>query len=129
MIFLPHWLKRSFAILSVAAIIAGASWVYREFLNEPFDDWWFDQKIWMANRGSGSDNPRGKMVTDLQKRVLPGMSREEVRFLLGPPDAGGWGDTMSYSIGSWSGFGMDPDILDIAFDKTGIVTAVGVSQT
>jgi hypothetical protein len=50
----------------------------------------FDRARWAAARGvDASDNPRASMVCDaVAAGVVPGATREKVRFLLGPPDEG-----------------------------------------
>lgn len=114
--------SKSLATLAAICFIVFAGWYYDKLLNNHFDDWWFDQTIWQAQSNStigNIENPRGKMVHDLRQRVLkPGMPRKQVLALLGPPDAGQTRSSLSYYVGWWSGFRMDPDIFKIEFDKS-----------
>jgi hypothetical protein len=113
------WIKR-LLVLAAICFVVFAGWFYHTFINDPFDDWWFDQKIWKAENNIAFDNPRGRMAYDLRHRVLkPKMTRKQVLALLGPPDAGESKTSLSYNLGAWSGFGMDPDFFAVEFDKSG----------
>lgn len=113
------WFKRLLALAAVCFVVF-AGWFYHTFLNDPFNDWWFDEKIWKVQSNSNVENPRGKMAYDLRHRVLkPKMTRKRVLALLGPPDAGQSDTSLSYNIGWWSGFRIDPDIFEVEFDKSG----------
>lgn len=49
----------------------------------------FDSTVWKTQRGldSGSANPRAAMLPVLQRDILkPGVTRDRVQDLLGPPD-------------------------------------------
>jgi hypothetical protein len=127
---LPMWLKR---LLVVAALCAVAffGWHFYLLTNNPFNDWWFDETRWKAEHNkTHSDSPRGKMAYDVKHRVVQtNMTRRQVVKKLGPPDAGQDETSLSYHLGSWSGFRMDGDILVIEFGKSGRVTRVYWFQT
>ena len=60
-----------------------------------------------ADRGLNIDNPRRHMVRDLVwKYKLPGMHRDSVETLLGPPTLEDWSQGLpfpGYAIGAWTG--------------------------
>ena len=113
------WFKRLLA-LSIICLFVFVGLVYHTLTNNPFDDWWFEEKLWKAQSNSDTmENSRGKMAYDLRHRVLkPKMTKKQILKLLGPPDAGQRDGLMSYNLGSWSGFRMDPDIFEIELDKS-----------
>jgi hypothetical protein len=78
----------------------------------------FDASRWQAQRGSDAiDNPRGGMVSDLMQRLRPGMTRADVRVLLGAPD--GESDARwTYELGA-SRYGVDYEYFVIEFDAEG----------
>ncbi len=117
-------------VSGVGLVIFGALFWYF-FLNDPFDDWWFDEQIWKAQHHKNNfSNPRGKMASDLKHRVLTTtMTQQQVLNLLGPPDWGQDKTYLSYSIGDWSGFRMDGDIFVVEFGAAGKVTQVYWYQT
>jgi len=125
------WRKRVLiwgAILA-AVIIAPIWWYHRMELDDPFNDSSFDRVTWIQHGDADDDNPRGHMVESLIDRLeehRPG--RNEVIELLGPSERGcGRLETqiapvetcLSYHLGSWSGFRMDPDTLDVYFGDDG----------
>lgn len=96
------------------------SWV-RLIFNDPTNDWWFDEKIWKANSNTqGLENPRGKMLYDLEHRLLTkGMPRKQVFLLLGKPN-GHMDSTQFVYHAGYSGMLM-PDLnqLFVEFDQHG----------
>jgi hypothetical protein len=62
----------------------------------------FDRATWLQHNGP-LDPVRGQMSLDLLRHYLkPGMSRREVRRLLGAPDF--FGNSTTYTIGAAPGF-------------------------
>ena len=116
--------------MAALCIVGLGGWFYHTFFNDPFDDWWFDAKIWKSQHNkSTSDNPRGKMASDLKNRVIkPGMTKTQILQMLGPPDFSQNEATFTYNLGSWSGFRMDGDVFDVDFNKSGRVKSVGWGQ-
>jgi outer membrane protein assembly factor BamE (lipoprotein component of BamABCDE complex) len=94
----------------------------------------FDAAVWRSNSieeridgNCGRDNPRGDMVDDLVgDHLRRGMSRDEIRSLLGSPDRTGSG--WDYCLGMWSGFRIDYDWLSLSFDKGDRLTSWSVWQ-
>ena len=124
------WIKRLF-VVAVLCGIAFVGWFYHVMANDPFNDWWFDEKIWKSEHNKSDYNsPRGKMAFDLKHRVLkPNMTQKQVLQILGPPDAGQDATSLSYNLGSWSGFRMDGDIFVIEFGKSGKIAKIYWFQT
>lgn len=121
----------AFGIAAAVVVSAGIVWYalnLHEVLDEPFDDLCFDQEAWRAQHNSSDpDNPRGKMVADLQRRCLrKGMTRQEVLDLLGEPDFAKEPTLFMYNLGAWSGFRIDYDTLDVHFDTDGRLTHTAV---
>ncbi len=87
----------------------------------------FDSEKWKANSGCSASNPRWHMRRDAEARLTPGLTREAVLELLGPPDAME-PDEMLYCLGFWSGLRMDPDHLHVWFDGTGRLASSAVLQ-
>jgi hypothetical protein len=124
---------KSLLRMACAGIVALALWFAWDRLHDPFDNAQFDQVVWNKWRGSwDSDNPRGHMasalIDELKDRKL---TRDEAIALLGSPEAkcgvlpnpvGPADSCISYSIGSWSGFRMDSDTLDVYFGNDGRVS-------
>lgn len=117
--------------MAVLCMVVYLGWHLYLVTNDPFNDWWFDQKIWKAQHNSTDHlNPRGKMAYDLQHRVLkPNMTRKQVLQILGPSDAGDDAKSLSYNLGAWSGIGLDGDIFVVEFGKTSRVVKVYWFQT
>lgn len=84
----------------------------------------FNGTVWrrLANQG-GMGNPRQRMVKDLRQRYLRnGMTRQEIRQLLGKPDYGSFSkDVDSYFIGVLGFMSVDASTLDIRYDSAGRV--------
>ncbi len=89
----------------------------------------FDAELWQAQRGKDErHNPRGGMVVDLlQTHLRVGMSRTEVRRLLGEPDQR-HGSSDVYELGV-SPYGIDFEYLLIDYDSAGQVTQLGISRS
>jgi len=76
------------------------------------------------------------MAHDLRRRVLKqNMTRKQFLALPGKPDnlysdsSNAKDALLTYDLGSWSGFGLDPDIFEGEFDKSGRLTKSHWSQT
>ena len=123
--------------------------LFRYFDLSPFNDQPFDRRIWLVaperiKQGiiQESDNPRGRMVQDLLDHYLrPRMRRDQVAELLGAPDGRLTAkdfvpepgtqvpaEALEYSLGYWSGFRVDLDVLRIGLDKSGRVIGAWVIQ-
>jgi len=111
--------------------VISAVWLYQQMgLDDPFNDTSFDRATWRQHPTAEFDNPRGHMLESLidhLKERRP--SRNEVVELLGPserkcgtlaPPVGSTETCLSYELGSWSGFRMDPDTLDVYFREDGV---------
>lgn len=103
----------------------------------------FDSIVWQrAAREQGTSHcARGQMLRSLLRARLIGMSRPQVRRLLGGPDmayktdrfhpasdaerATIWG----YGLGMYSGFRMDMDVLEIIFGPDDRVESWSIEQT
>lgn len=87
----------------------------------------FDPVVWRAQAGVVSGNRRFGMIADLEAgKLRPGMTREEVYALLGPPEASGPGrDTWELGIRT---FGMDHESYDVRYGPDGRVTGFGQVQ-
>jgi hypothetical protein len=95
-----------------------------------WDDRPFDRKVWLANASNyGRGNPRGQMADDLRKRWLrKGMTRKEVKALLGEPDPQGPEGVYEYNLGNWAWCPICPDVLDIHFDKSGRLVRAEITE-
>jgi hypothetical protein len=124
--------RKKLLIVVCGIVGAVALWLLWDNPTDPFDNASFDQALWSKWRGSWDpDSPRGHMASDLIGRLERGQpTRSDVLALLGPPEApcskltppaGDLGQCLSYSIGSWSGFRMDSDTLDVYFGYDGRV--------
>ena len=125
------WRKRvlMWGAVLAAVVITAIWWFHHMDLDDPFDDEPFDRVTWLQNSDANDDNPRGQMVKSLidhLKDLQP--VRSEVIELLGPaeqkcgrldPPVGPVETCLSYNLGSWSGFRLDPDTLDVYFDPDG----------
>ncbi|MCP3142458.1 hypothetical protein [Pyxidicoccus xibeiensis] len=89
----------------------------------------FDSEQWKAQKGSGArNNPRVGMVVDLQrKHTLEGMSRDDVRKLLGEPDRQ-HGTSEVYELGA-SPFGPSYESFVIDYDAGGKVTQARLNRS
>ena len=91
----------------------------------------FDRARWIAVAGQGGvRNPRQRMVKDLMRRYLRnGMTKHEVRQLLGKPDYDSlYRDTDSYFIGVIGCLSVDASTLDVHYDKAGKVSRTQVLE-
>lgn len=104
----------------------------KTFFDGPFDEMRFDRALWISKAPwkedglYGADQPlRGMMLDDLLTNHLrAGMTREEVRAMLGPANGSskfGVPREWSYGLGAWSGMRMDGDYLSVVFDARGRV--------
>ena len=95
---------------------------------DPFNDRQFSTRDWAV----AEPEERARVASDLTDRVLErGMSIDAIKNLLGPPDSTLTGDidaggnklhsnqTLSYYLGSWSGFGYDDAFLYLHVDRSG----------
>jgi hypothetical protein len=124
-------LKGSLAIVGAAAallLLLVLGLVYGRaaytLLHRPFNDRTFDRSVWIGVAGVPLErNPRGPMTEDLRRRFLhEGMSRREVRALLGQPDNGPYPEATTaiedhYFLGHWGEMSIDGDYLIIHYDK------------
>jgi hypothetical protein len=125
------WRKRAIVWGGVlSALVVTPIWLYHHLdLDDPFDDSSFDRATWIQHGDADDDNPRGHMVESLVDRLKDNRPRRgEVIDLLGPsdrecgrlePPVGPIEMCLSYHVGSWSGFRMDPDTLDVYFGADG----------
>lgn len=95
--------------------------------DRPFDSGGWKTAPTMQQDRDGEHNPRGAMVRSLcRSGQLRGLTRAEVRDVLGEPDTLAYPPTTSdeawhYYIGWYSGFHMDPDFLAVGFGPDGRV--------
>ena len=102
------------------------------FINwvDPFNDRRFSASDWAV----AESEERARMASDLTDRVLArGMSVDAIQNLLGPPDSTLTGDvdaggnklhahqTLSYYLGSWSGYGYDDAFLYLHLNQNGAI--------
>ena len=118
---IPRFSIRTLLLLTaiVAFSIVSINWI-RIWL-DPFAGRKFNRYLWhQYSSDDNPDNPRASMVSDLRWQYLDkGMTRTEVKELLGTPDFERRDDLYSYNLGMWSGFRIDYDSLDIHFDSNG----------
>lgn len=91
----------------------------------------FSGTVWRSLAGKGRmDNPRQRMVKDLRARYLkPGMTRQQVRQLLGKPDYGSHErEVDSYFLGVWGFMSVDATVLEVRYDKAGRVVSTDVAE-
>lgn len=99
------------------------------FATEPFD-----QSKWIrAKSGPEVKNPRGPMAEDLRRHYLQrGMSKKQVRQLLGPPSNSEYeeakGNVDSYFLGHWGDWSIDGDYLIIRYHKSGRVASTEIYE-
>lgn len=88
----------------------------------PFAGKEFDSRVWRDAADSlDQNNPRAAMVADIRRRLEPGMSKGDVKELLGIPEMER-PSCFLYILGAWSGFRVDYDALEIEFDeRSGLV--------
>jgi hypothetical protein len=98
--------------------------------NNPFNDKRFSREVWLEHANSKDpDNPRGRMASDLRRRILrDGMSKEQVIEFLGEPDFSADDNAYKYNLGAWSGFRIDYDPFDVYFDESGVVARIEIVQ-
>lgn len=110
------------AIRAASFLPVALSAFYGSFGGSPFNDARFEEQQWVsAVTAEDGQNPRGLMAEDLRKRFLHrGMSRREVRALLGDPDNSAWDERTGvdrYFLGHWGPMSIDGDYLIIHYDK------------
>ena len=117
-------MKKALKILAMVSIFFIVGFIGLVFFhNSPYDDKKFNQMVWKEYYQSKlTKNLRGPMVRDLEKNILhEGMKQEDVINLLGEPDYYKSGNIFKYSIGAWSGYGVDYESLDIYFKDGKII--------
>jgi hypothetical protein len=105
------WIKILLVPLGLAALfvtvgLAAFAVMFYPEMHDPFGDARFDRAVWLsASSSMDSHNPRGPMAHDLMHNFLhKGMSKTEVRKLLGPPQNRKWDGELhvdTYYIGHW----------------------------
>jgi hypothetical protein len=126
-------------LIGTVSAAFGLSWLLLLRM-DPFNQTQFDRQAWVA-----APPDRGPMTRDLLRRHLKkGTGRQEVLALLGKPngrvtykgqplvEGAGYERTreiLRYSLGAWSGYRMDPDYLDLAFDESGRLIGAWVWQS
>lgn len=115
-----RWLAASSAAASLVTLAAA-------FLLTDPDIPVFDPAVWRAQAGVVSGNRRFGMIADLEaSKLRPGMTREEVYALLGPPESSGPGrDTWELGVRY---FGMDHESYDVRYGPDERVTGFGQVQ-
>src|SRR5687767_1815960 len=112
------------ALLLACAAQQWYQWIHR-----------FDPVVWRENPNPfGIDNRRSRMLGDLMRNHLRvGMRREQVRTLLGPPDAQSEVDREnnidSYNLGHIGPMGIDPSILQLKYDPAGVLVGMRAFET
>ena len=110
-------------VVVIAVLAAGVLYgVHRRY----YGNVKFDRQQWIALANKGG--PRQRMVKDLRQRYLNvGMTRDEVRRLLGKPDSDSLSeDEDSYFLGSDSGEGT---FLHVQYGQRGRVVGTEVVGT
>jgi hypothetical protein len=97
-------------------------------LRNPFDDAAFNQQTWLT-----VPEERGPMAQDVCGRIVKiGMSKEEVRFMLGPPDNSQQDDEQGnldrYFLGQWGPMSIDGDQLLVHYDGARRVVSSEIEQ-
>ncbi len=97
----------------------------------PFDDEPFVGDTWKReSRHEKTKSPRGRMAESARLLLLSRPMRpEEVEEVLGTPDVSREGRVWRYWLGFWSGYGWDPDVLEVEFSEVGVVGRVRIVQT
>ena len=111
---------RAFAILLLAATLLAAGWTFIRMNASTH----FDAAAWRAQQGNTAlDNPRSKLVPALERQRLEGMTRAEVRRLLGEPDSSN--DTSDEYLLGASPVGVDLESYRIEY-RQGRVSGAGL---
>ena len=117
------------------ALVVGVWWYVYPIINDPFNDARFDHKEWLSASGSRKmDNPRGPMVEDLQQRFLhKGMTRRQVELIIGKPDCTSKYDLErgieGYFLGCWGFCAIDPQYLQVQYDKQGMLIRTKIIES
>lgn len=121
---------RCLLLILLLILVSLASFVALMFmpgLLSTYEDWGdlqFTSERWKAVDAKVPGNPRGAMLSDLiETHQLVGLTRDEIKALLGPPDHISGGSDWQYYLGAYSGFQVDEDILVIEFNGGERVTA------
>jgi len=122
----------TFAVGSVAFVIFAVQvfpLLYFLF-NDPLNDREFDATLWREQQDSfATDNPRGQMVYHLRESILePGMSKDQIRLILGEPDYAEEAYVFKYNLGRWTGWQRDFNSLDLHFDEGGHLRRIEITQ-
>ena len=94
----------------------------------------FDRQVWLRVQDGGSQQAqmsRNKLADTLADCAdAEGISREDVRRLLGAPDGGSARSDGSYTydIGNYDGIGIDSYFLDVEFVR-GRVSSISIDQS
>lgn len=124
---------------AMALLLVALVWGAIPSALDPFDDSPFDPIVWTRWQGVfHHDNERGHMARSLIRKLeMDRPHRSEVVVLLGPtdrecsvltPPLGQKETCLSYYLGDWSGYRMDPDTLDVYFSGDGRVSNVVTVQ-
>lgn len=118
------------AIVCILLLVRSPLYLFLDvMLNpDPFNDRAFNREVWLDHYEDwGTMNPRGRMGKSVQELLLnSGMTRVEVKRLLGPPEIDSEDYAIQYLLGPYSGFRIDYDFLVISFDEDDRVKEVGI---
>lgn len=95
----------------------------------------FNSATWIANpMREERDNVRSRMLIDLLRNHLhAGMTQQQVRKLLGPPDSQSEDDRENnrdvYDLGYIGPMGIDPSFLEIEYDRNGRIISIQSGET
>lgn len=106
-----------------AALALVVSGVVLMMMHEARD---FDSKRWQSQKGVTKDNERQGMLGTLERHLKPGMTRQEVERLLGPPDYRS-PDRDSWELGR-SPVGVSYETWVIEYDAEGRVVRFQLSR-
>lgn len=124
----PLWWALTLSILGFAIVHL---WRSGKVDPNPFDDVAFVGEVWKREAGLERErSERGPMAEAAQRLLLSGpMNRDDVLRVLGGPDEYSTERVLRYWLGFWSGFRWDPDVLEVEFDRAGVVSRVSIVQT
>jgi hypothetical protein len=120
----------AFGVL-VALFLAALAYLWWWMSGGIFTQERFEPKVWSRPITNAEDSTcyRGGMAADIRDRVLrPGMSRAEVKRLLGEPDKDFKQDEYWYVLGMCSGLRIDYDVLHVYFDANGALQRAQIRQ-
>jgi len=114
--------------LVIAVLAAGVLYgVHRRY----YGNIAFNRQQWMALANDyRRDNPRQRMHNDLLQRYLRnGMTRQQVRHLLGKPDYDSHSnDVDTYFLGVWGLMSVDATLLKVQYDEKDRVVRTEVAE-